>query len=109
MGAAPLEYLAPLQAGAQLVREVLAIYREQKASRGGAPQEAEEKLQQAEEQLDLAKAVAAKDLGYRLCRCTFPPQIMTVIRVDDGMEHWGCSNCGREQAPDDANYSWISY
>ena len=100
MGAAPLEYIGSLHAGAQLVREVLAIYRERKATQGGAPEELEQKLEQAEHQLELAKAAAAQDLGYRLCRCTFPPQIMTVARVDDDeIEYWRCQNCGREQGP----------
>jgi len=34
------------------------------------------KIKDAEKALRTAEAAAAKDLGYHLCRCTFPPQIM---------------------------------
>jgi predicted nucleic-acid-binding Zn-ribbon protein len=33
-------------------------------------------LYKARENLDIAKADAAKSLGHVLCQCTFPPQIM---------------------------------
>jgi hypothetical protein len=36
----------------------------------------EEQIAKAESQLKTAEAQIAKALGYRLCRCTFPPQIM---------------------------------
>lgn len=34
------------------------------------------KITETEKALEMAAAPAAKALGYRLCRCTFPPQIM---------------------------------
>jgi hypothetical protein len=107
VGAAVLEYVGALQAGVQLVRDARSLYRDWKAAKGGAPEELEQKLEQAEHQLELAKAVAAQDLGYRLCRCDFAPQIMTVTRVDDdGMEYWRCQNCGREQGPPRTRGHW---
>ncbi|MGZ5011531.1 MAG: hypothetical protein ACXV74_11275 [Methylobacter sp.] len=36
----------------------------------------DEKIESAERELALSEATAAKDLGYELCQCTFPPQIM---------------------------------
>ena len=38
--------------------------------------ELENKIQAAEDILKRADAKLAKDLGYNLCQCTFPPQIM---------------------------------
>jgi hypothetical protein len=70
------ELLTSLQAGAQLVTDAISIAREWKAAKGGAPEELERKLQQAQEQLKLAEAAAARDLGYRLCKRHFPPGIM---------------------------------
>ncbi len=35
-----------------------------------------EKASQAERALSAAEAKLAKEFGYKLCRCTFPPQIM---------------------------------
>lgn len=113
MGAAVLESLGALQAGIQSVKEAVTLYREWKAAKGGMPDDLEQKLEQAEQQLKLAEAGAARDLGYRLCKCAFPPQIMTVTRVDDdGMEHWRCQKCGREQGPPridrgDEHFSWV--
>lgn len=55
--------------------------------------EALEKAEQAERKLRIAEAQAAQDLGYELCRCTFPPQIML---SKDG-RHWKCPKCGSER------------
>jgi len=106
------EYLGALHTGVQLVKDARSIYREWNATKGGAPEELERKLEQAEQQFRLAEVAAARDLGYRLCRCAFPPQVMTVTRVDDDGEYWQCRKCGREQGPPrvdrGADYSWIS-
>ena len=63
-----LGYLAPLQAGVQLVKDAQSIYRDWKAARGGAPEELEQKLEQAQEQLKMAEVATARDFGYRICR-----------------------------------------
>jgi hypothetical protein len=34
------------------------------------------KIEEAEEALKRSDAKLAKELGYKLCQCTFPPQIM---------------------------------
>jgi hypothetical protein len=34
------------------------------------------KIEEAEQAIERADAKLAKELGYKLCRCTFPPQIM---------------------------------
>ena len=48
-------------------------------------------LDQAEKSFKIAETEAAKELGYMLCRCTWPPQIM----VDKGGRNkWQCSKCG---------------
>jgi hypothetical protein len=35
-----------------------------------------QKLREAEEKLQVAQARTAKALGYEICRCAWPPQIM---------------------------------
>ena len=42
-----MEYVGALQAGVQLVRDALAMVRELKAAKVGAPEELEQKLEQA--------------------------------------------------------------
>ena len=40
----------------------------------------EAKLIQTEKESAIAEAATAKELGYELCKCTFPPQIMLFIK-----------------------------
>ena len=50
----------------------------------------EKTLDEAERASKLAEAQLAKALGYELCECTFPPQIM--LRVGEEIQ---CPNCKR--------------
>ncbi len=52
----------------------------------------EDALKRAENQLQLAESKAALDLGYHLCKCTFPPQI--ALEVREGAHK--CPKCERE-------------
>lgn len=54
----------------------------------------EAKLKEAEDALRRSDAKLAKELGYRLCECTFPPQIMLWREADQAQV---CPNaaCGR--------------
>jgi hypothetical protein len=57
----------------------------------GAQRDAAEKsIAEAEQALALAQAKAAQEMGYELCRCTWPPQIC--LRVD-GRDNI-CPKCG---------------
>lgn len=47
-------------------------------------------LEQAEQSTKLAEAQIAKGLGYDLCQCTFPPQIM--LQVGEEVQ---CPKCKR--------------
>jgi hypothetical protein len=57
-------------------------------------------LEQADKAAQIAEAEMAKGLGYELCTCTFPPQIMLLCR--DGTMHpraaelHRCPACCRE-------------
>jgi hypothetical protein len=59
----------------------------------GAQRDAAEKsIADAEQAFSLAEAKAAQELGYELCRCTWPPQIC--LRID-GRDHI-CPKCGHQ-------------
>ena len=45
-------------------------------------EEASQKLLEVEEKLQIAEAQIAKGLGYELCKCTWPPQIMLHAGVE---------------------------
>jgi hypothetical protein len=51
----------------------------------------QEKADQGEKSLQAAEANIAKDLGYDLCKCMFPPQIM-LWKQDKKM--MVCDSCG---------------
>ena len=49
---------------------------------GDKKKAAEKAIVEAEEKLGLFKASVAQELGYELCKCTFPPQIMLTMPAD---------------------------
>jgi len=51
------------------------------------------KIEEAEESLKISETEAAKALGYNLCQCTFPPQIMLFLK-DKNV--YRCPECGHE-------------
>lgn len=53
-------------------------------------------LAQAEQSLRIAEAQAAEELGYLVCKCTWPPQI--ALRQSSGAEQ--CPKCGRNVSDD---------
>jgi hypothetical protein len=61
--------------------------------KGEKRDEAEHKLRAAEEALKRSDAALAQKLGYELCQCTFPPQIMLWNEV--GKEK-ACPKCGHK-------------
>lgn len=74
-------------------------------------EDASQKLHEAEEKLQIAQAQIAKGLGYELCKCTWPPQIMLHAEDAEYGEKFRCPACGRVLSPDDMsplNGSWRS-
>jgi hypothetical protein len=64
---------------------------------------AKQRLEQAEKALRASEAQLAKALGYQLCQCTFPPQIMLSKGrhpVHDTNEIFECPNCGKKEPPE---------
>ena len=59
--------------------------------KGQKKDEAEHKLRTAEEALRRSDAALALKLGYQLCQCTFPPQIML---WDESTKTKKCERCG---------------
>lgn len=61
----------------------------------------EQSLEEVEKKSKLAEAQVAQALGYRLCRCTFPPQIMLRIGRQQNVEAFRCPICGNTWPPPD--------
>lgn len=53
-------------------------------------------LEKSERAAQLAEAQIAKALGYRLCQCTFPPQIMLSVGYRGHEEYFRCPKCSKE-------------
>jgi hypothetical protein len=53
--------------------------------------EIEAKIHAAEEALQKANVILAREWNYKICRCTFPPQIM---RWDENEQSNICRSCG---------------
>ena len=56
-------------------------------------------LEKAEQASKLAEAQIAKVLGYNLCQCTFPPQIMLSKGYGEYQEQFECPNCKKRLPP----------
>lgn len=56
---------------------------------------AAKKLDEVEHTLRLAKAEMGGSLGYHLCHCTWPPQVMLSSGYEENthLERWQCPNC----------------
>ncbi|MGD0267143.1 MAG: hypothetical protein ABSD47_19670 [Candidatus Methylomirabilota bacterium] len=59
----------------------------------------EEKLDAAEKATKTAEARIAQSLGYQLCKCTFPPQIMLSAGNRENYEEFRCPACKKIWPP----------
>jgi hypothetical protein len=79
-----------------LSRSALGLFKEAHAAlpKGEKRDELEQRIGAAEASLKRSDAALAKQLGYKLCQCTFPPQIML---WKEQQKSWACPNpdCGR--------------
>jgi len=51
------------------------------------------KIEEAEKSFKIAESKLAQELGYQLCRCTWPPQIMICIEHEEYGDKVQCPNC----------------
>ena len=50
-------------------------------------------IKEADTAFKLAESEIAQNLGYQLCRCTWPPQIMLSIEQEEHGEKFQCPKC----------------
>jgi hypothetical protein len=87
--------IAELKAILDTVNTVLSLLRKAKdfLPDSTARQEAERKIFEAEQMLKMAEVKSAEELGYHLCKCTWPPQIALSIGYKDYDEQFQCPRC----------------
>lgn len=56
-------------------------------------------LEKAEHEMRIAEASIAQGLGYKLCQCTYPPQIMLSVGMQSGSERFQCPECKQLKPP----------
>jgi hypothetical protein len=76
--------------------------------KGQQHDDAEVRLEQAHKALRAAEVQLAKSLGYHLCQCTFPPQIMLSKgrHPEHNEEIFTCGNCNK-QNPSEGHFRAI--
>ena len=97
-----LSIVQELKTGFDLFRVALGLIRDARDTLPdpGQREALSKSLEAAERASQIAEAQVAKALGYRLCQCTFPPQIMLVTARDQyGRESVKCSRCNYEDRP----------
>lgn len=103
--------LQMLKDGFTMFREAVGALKDAKSLLPGPQQDAvAATIEKATSAAALAEAQIAKALGYRLHRCTFPPQIMLAVPTQRGEEQ-RCPGCGHttnfNNPPNDTD-EWIT-
>ena len=100
-----IEYLAEYFTAAKTVIEIFKGIKSE-LPEGPETERTQEQIERAEQALRAAEAQLAKELGYQLCKCTFPPQIMLSAGrhpKHDTQEIFKCERCGNQE-PSEAHF-----
>jgi hypothetical protein len=64
---------------------------------GEAQNAIHEKIEEAERAIQLSHAEMGQSLGFQLCHCTWPPQVMVSSDYSEEthVEQFTCPNCGK--------------
>lgn len=94
--------ISSLKSAIEAALSAIALFKSFKGTLPPGPKrdEIEKTLSQAEQDFRLAEVQIAQSLGYELCQCTWPPQIMLAIEHDsDGFPTFQCPECKRKESP----------
>lgn len=92
-------------------RDVIGLFKDFRSAlpKGQSAEDVGRQIEAAERALRASEAQLAKGLGYELCQCTFPPQIMLSQgyhpRHQD-MEFFSCPACGK-QSPSEEKFNQL--
>ena len=86
--------IATITAGIQGMTNAIGLLKSAKdmLPNGAEKKTAEAAIQQAEQGFQAAQAQIAQSLGYQICKCTWPPQIMLTNEGDRNIHK--CPKCG---------------
>ncbi|WP_315772943.1 MULTISPECIES: hypothetical protein [unclassified Bradyrhizobium] len=86
-----MEYLTDAKLAVDTIKGIIGLL-----PAGQQRDKAQADLAKAETALDTSKAEIAKALGHKLCKCTFPPQIML---WKEDLKTNVCPECGHQNPP----------
>jgi hypothetical protein len=94
--------LAGIKSGMDTIRSVLELFKGVKdALPDSTRMTITESLERADREIKLGEIQIAQALGYRLCHCTFPPQIMLGVGLNArGQERFQCPRCKKLEPSD---------
>lgn len=87
--------------GLSLFRDAISVAKGAKdlLPTGSDKETVEKSLEAAERASKLAETQIAQALGYHLCKCTFPPQVMLSKGYKGSQEHFQCPSCKKTWPP----------
>lgn len=95
-----------IKSGFDMLRAVIESFKSAKDLLPSSPEleKVGEQIALAEREIQLAEAQIAQSLGYKLCKCQFPPVPMLKDRTDPdiNVDVYKCSHCGDEK-PNEAS------
>jgi hypothetical protein len=93
--------LQSISASIALFRSLLGSVKDVKdiLPKGAQKEQFESALANAERQTALVESQLALLLGYKLCKCEFPPHPMLRSGTIDGRENFRCPKCGSDSVP----------
>ena len=97
-----------LKSGLGLFKDAISVAKGAKdlLPSGGQKDAIEKSLDAAERATQLAEAQIAQALGYHLCQCTFPPQIMLSTGYKGDSERFECPKCKKGWPPPEIPISY---
>src|SRR5215469_4963078 len=102
-GATVTSALAGIKNGMDTIRSVLELFKDARDAipDGTLKAAITESLERADREISLGEVQSAQVLGYHLCHCTFPPQIMLGVGLNTrGQERFQCPRCKKLEPSD---------
>lgn len=94
-----LQILEAFTKGLTTVKEAIHLLKSAKDQLppGEAQHAIHEKIEEAERAIQLGHAEMGQSLGFQLCHCTWPPQLMgsSAYSEETHVEQFTCPNCGK--------------
>jgi len=96
--------ISAITAAFDLMNKAISVFRNAKNLLPNSPEKeaVEKSFDEAESAMKMAEVKVAKELGYQICKCTWPPQIMLSIGYEEYGEKFQCPKCKNVWPPEDA-------